>query len=427
MQSTAAVDERTVMEGDLCPSAFTYWQRREQPLLLAAARGIRRFTGHRLFPDDKQATEFCADFYAGDPVAEQFVDEVFHGEIGPQRGREMLMLALAEGMSAVPDAPESMRHLFYEFESVPDWVDPVQVEEGAAIWRRWGTMLFSVAGATTLEIYTEAAVALPLSLTGGYAGANALRRFLETVRFWLDISEPGSLLQPGTEGRSTAMLVRIMHVSVRRRVAEHAEWDAARWGLPISQSYMLLTLIGGSVAPALAMWLLGYQTTAREMRSLLHFQRYLGHLLGVRTTWYPSGVRECLQIMAMTLVARSHDAGDRGAELIESFPRSFAPRDGHTGLRRLRDAYNFRIYSAYTALWMAPATRRRYDMPRAFPWLLIPLARIPLVTAVEVARRVVPPFNRVLERISRRHAENWWRTQMDGRQAAFDTISHLRR
>ena len=33
-------------------------------------------------------------------------------------------------------------------------------------------------------------------MTGGYAGDNALRRFLETGKFWVDVSEPGALLTP---------------------------------------------------------------------------------------------------------------------------------------------------------------------------------------------------------------------------------------
>ncbi len=84
-----------------------------------------------------------------------------------------------------------------------------------------------------------------------------------------------------------------MHVSVRRRVSEHPDWQADRWGLPISQAYMLLTLMGGSVGPAIAMWPLGYLTSRRDIEALLHFQRYMGHLLGVRaSTPYPTGLRD---------------------------------------------------------------------------------------------------------------------------------------
>jgi hypothetical protein len=286
--------------------------------------------------------------------------------------------------------------------------------------------LFNVAAVITLEIYTESGVATPLSLAGGYAGDNALRRFLESAKFWIDVSEAGAIFRPGSEGRSTAMLVRIMHVAVRRRVAEHPEWDSEKWGLPISQTYMMLTQVGGSVAPAMALWLLGYQTTPKEMRALLHFNRYMGHLLGVQPQWMPETVRDCLQVLALSVAARSYDSGEHGKELIESFPAAFAPRKGQRGMARLRAAYNHRIVGAYCALWMAPGTRKAYDLPRAFPWVLILAARWPAVTAVELLRRL-PGLDRLHERAMVAHRLSWWKAQMQGRRAEFDASSSLRR
>ena len=408
------------------PEAFRYWQAREEPAWRRREKVVRRLFGHELFPSDERARMLCDDLYGGDPVAERFVEEVFFGEIGHRRGREMLTTALAEGIDAVPDAPESMRELFREFDTVPDWVDRETVELGAEVWRRWGTMLFNVAGVITLEIYTESGVATPLSLAGGYAGDNALRRFLESAKFWIDTSEEGGLFRPGSEGRTTAMLVRVMHVAVRKRVGEHAEWDADKWGLPISQTYMMLTQIGGSVAPALALWVLGYQTTPREMRALLHFNRYMGHLLGVKPQWMPETVRDCLQVLALSTAARSYDSGAHGKELIESFPAAFAPRPGQTGLARLRAAYNYRIIAAYCAVWMAPGTRAMYDLPRAFPWVLILVARWPLITVTELLRRL-PVLRGLHNRLMVRHRRSWWEAQMEGREAAFDASSALRR
>ncbi len=409
-----------------CPSRFRYWQARDEPAWRRRQKLAKRLFGHDLFPSDERARMLCDDLYGGDPVAERYVDEVFFGETGHRKGREQLMLALAKGIDAVPDAPESMRTLFSEFDTVPDWVDREQVELGAEIWRRWGTMLFSVAGAITLEIYTESGVATPLSLAGGYAGDNALRRFLESAKFWIDTSSPGDLLTRGSAGRTTAMQVRVMHVAVRKRVGEHPEWDHEKWGLPISQTYMLLTQIGGSVAPALALWLLGHQTTPKEMRALLHFNRYMGHLLGVQPRWMPETVRECLQVLALATAARSYDSGEHGTELIESFPDAFKPREGQRGLARLRAAYNYRIYSAYCALWMAPGTRKQYDMPPAFPWILILVARFPLVTAVELLRRL-PGLHQLHNKAMVAHRLSWWRAQMAGREAEFDASSALRR
>jgi len=409
-----------------CPSHFRYWEARQEPVWRRREKLVKRLFGHDLFPSDERARMLCDDLYGGDPVAERYVDEVFFGETGHRKGREQLMLALAEGIDAVPDASESMRALFAEFDTVPDWVDREQVELGAEIWRRWGTMLFSVAGAITLEIYTESGVATPLSLAGGYAGDNALRRFLESAKFWIDTSSPGDLFTPGSAGRTTAMQVRIMHVAVRKRVGEHPEWDHEKWGLPISQTYMLLTQIGGSVAPALALWLLGYQTTPREMRALLHFNRYMGHLLGVQPQWMPETVRDCLQVLALATAARSYDSGQHGKELIESFPEAFAPREGQRGLARLRAAYNYRIYSAYCALWMAPGTRKQYDLPPAFPWILILAARFPAVTAVELLRRL-PGLRELHNKAMVAHRLSWWKAQMAGREAEFDASSALRR
>ncbi len=408
------------------PKAFRYWEAREEPAWQRRERFVRHVLRHELFPTDEQARMLCDDLYGGDPLAEHFVAEVFFGELGHKRGRELLTTALAEGIDAVPDAPESMRALFADFDTVPDWVDPHSVELGAEIWRRWGTMLFNVAGVITLEIYTESGVATPLSLAGGYAGDNALRRFLESAKFWIDTSEEGGLFRPGSEGRTTAMLVRVMHVAVRKRVEEHPEWDAEQWGLPISQTYMMLTQIGGSVAPALALWVLGYQTTPKEMRALLHFNRYMGHLLGVKPQWMPETVRECLQVLALSTAARSYDSGRHGTELIESFPAAFAPREGQRGLARLRAAYNYRIISAYCAIWMAPGTRAGYDLPRAFPWILILVARWPLVTVTELLRRL-PILRQLHNRLMVWHRHSWWQAQMEGREAAFDASSGLRR
>ncbi|WP_063015276.1 oxygenase MpaB family protein [Nocardia nova] len=409
-----------------CPSAFRYWEAKQQPAVQRLEAIVRKVTGAELFPTDEQARALTEDLFAGDPVAERFVAEVMHGPGGSAQGRALLDRALAEGIDAVPEAPDSMRELFAEFDTVPEWVRPELVEQGAAIWRRWGTMLFSFAGAETLEMYTESAVATPLSLAGGYAGNSALRRYLETCRFWMDVSQPNALLTPGSTGRATALKVRVMHVSVRARVAGHPEWDIDKWGLPISQTYQLLTLIAGSVTPGLGLWALGYQTTPSEIRALLHFQKYMGYLLGVRLQWHPETVVDSLRVLAMTIASRSYDAGAHAAELIESYPAAFAPRPEHRGVSRLRAAYNYRINSVYSAMYMAPGTRRKYRMPPAFPWLLIPVLRFPLITAMEFVRRI-PPVGRVHEKVMVRHRENWYRAQMQGREAEFDASGALRR
>jgi hypothetical protein len=411
----------------LVPSDFRYWQASQEPKIKLARALAERVLGFDLCPPDEAMWRFIADMWLGDPIAERFVDEVLFGEIGPRRGRNMLDQALTEGIDALPSAPESMRALFEQFETVPGWVDVDLVEEGARVWRRWGTDLFAVAGAGTLEMYTESAVATPLSLAGGYAGDNALRRFLETTRFWMDVSEPGALFTRGSAGRLTAMRVRVMHVSVRRRVGEHAEWDASRWGLPISQAYMMLTLLGGSVAPALVMWMLGHITSAREMRALLHYQRFLGHLVGVFPSYYPDTIAGAVQMVYAVAIARTYTSGRHGAELIESFPQAFTPEPGLTGRAKLRASYDAVLIDGLVNLLMAPGTRKRHQLPRPLPGLALLAARAPLISAAELAGHASPAIARWREHRSVRRREAWYADHMAGREAKFEAQSQLRR
>jgi hypothetical protein len=394
-------------------------------------RTARRLAGISLFPSERAALAFVDGLGRGDPVAERFVAETYHGELGPGRARELLDRALASSAHEVRVAPASVRELFAEFEELPAWVDPGLVEEGAAVWRRWGYALGAVGNAGTMDTYTEMWLALPLSLSGGYAGRAAVNRYLETTRWWIEVCRPGALLTPGSPARTASMMVRVMHVSVRARVARHPEWDAARWGVPISQSAMLLTLLGGSVAPALGLFALGYVTSPREMRAVLHFNRLCGHLVGCRCdAYFPETVLDAWRILFMCDAARSYEAGAPSpiaAELVESFVPAFAPLPGQPWLERLRAALHLQLQAGYSGLFMLPWNRRRYRMPSPLPGMSMLLARAPLIASLELARRLSPSLDRRWQRHSVAAWERWLAWQSAGRAARFDAARPLRR
>src|SRR5205807_1581387 len=78
------------------------------------------------------------------------------------------------------------------------------------------------------------------------------------------------------------MRVRVMHVFLRRRLLAHPAWELAAWGVPISQSDALITLMSSSLTPGLALHLMGYRTSIREIEAMMHYWRYIGYLLGVQ-------------------------------------------------------------------------------------------------------------------------------------------------
>jgi hypothetical protein len=407
------------------PAEFRYWDRVDDPAVQRARRAWRAVWRFDPQPSDDYVDRFARAYYDTDPVAEQFVADVYD-TLGAKRGRELLDRALEHGIDAVPEAPPSMRRLFAEFETPPTWLEPALVEQGARVFRRWGTAVFKFATASTLEMYTESSIAKPLSLSGGYTGNRAHHRQLETVRFWIDVSDPGGL-DPGGPGRATAMRVRIMHVFIRRRLLDHPEWDLDAWGAPISVADATLTLMGGSVVPGLSLWSAGHQTTIREIEALLHFWRYVGHLLGVQPDWYPRDFRQSVQLMFAAFVKRAYLAGPDGDELIEAYLPAFAPKRGSALGKRLRDEIEYRALIGYTRFWMLPKSYKSHEMPRAWPWVLLPVLQAPGLLLMESARRLVPALDRVADRNQRRRREAWYRNQMGERSAQFQPAEQLRR
>ena len=403
---------------DRIPSEFrTYWEKRDAPGVRRARRAFKALFRFDVLPPEEKVRKFAFGYYDADPVADAFVDEVYLGLDENQR-RRILEQAIEHGVETVGDAPDSMVRLFEEFDREPDWLDRDLVELGAKTFRHYGPAVFSLAGAGTLLGYTESSVVKPLAYTGAYAGESALTRFMGTSRFWIDVSEPSALM-PGGAGRTTALRVRVLHALIRRRLIERPEWDLESWGVPISQSDALVTLIAGSLTPGFGLRLMGYRTPLTEIEAMMHFWRYIGHLIGVQPRWYPADVKEAVQLSAVFFIKRAFTAGQDGVELIESYPAAFKPERGTPLGKRLRDEVNYRVQLGYTRCFLPGHFYRRYEMPNPWPWALHPLLQAPAIFAVETMRRHSATVDRLQDRYARWRRETWWRNEMGDQPSQF--------
>jgi len=426
MTSTVQPDAGPDADPDRCPSDFAaYWENMRRPAVRGGRRAFRAVFGFDPLPSAENAEQLAFGYYDGDELADAFVEAASVAP-SPAEVWRMLDQAIERGVGTVSDAPVALARLFEDLEQEPDWVDLELVERGAKAFRRYGPAVFSLAGATTLLGYTESSIAKPLALTGAYIGESARRRHMETARFWIDISEPGAL-RPGGRGRATAIRVRVMHAAVRRRVIDHREWDVAAWGVPICQSDALLTLIAGSLAPGFALRSMGYRTSIAEIEAMMHFWRYIGHLMGVRPRWYPTDVKQAIQISAAFALKRRFGAGADGVELIESYPAAFRPKPGATARQRLRDELNYRAQLGYTRYFVPGSFYRRYAMPNPWPWALHPLLQAPVIFAVESLRRRSTRVEHLQDRYASWRRETWWRNEMRAEDAGFRVVEWLRR
>ncbi len=399
------------------PTEFRYDQQLGKRWPRALRATGRALLGFDPAPPAHVVDAFAAMYYDADPLAEAFVEEVYLRR-GMAAGRAMLEQALAGGVASVPDAPASLHALFADLETDPPWVDRARVERGAKVFRRFGPDVFRFAGVVTLAAYAESSVAKPLALTGAYAGASTRKRFLETAAFWIAVSEPGGLAA-GAAGRASALRVRLMHVFVRTRLLAHPEWDLAAWGVPISQADALLTLMGGSVAPGLALRAMGFRPSTADVEAMMHFWRYAGHLMGVRPRWYPTSLREALQLAFVSAIKGARTAGEDGVRLCQSYATAFAPAKDLPWRQRLRAEASHRVHLGYTRFFLPPRVHRHNRLPPAGIWALGPLAQFPVVFAAETLRRRVPALDAVADRVARWRRDRWFAHHMQGRRAEY--------
>jgi len=366
-------------------------------------------------------------YYDADPLAEAFVDEVYGG-LGREAGRRMLEQALLHGTASIANAPESLLRLFGDIEHDPEWVDWDRVEHGARVFRRWGTSVFRFAGAVTLGAYSESSVAKPLALTGAYAGETAKRRFLETAAFWIAVSEHDGL-RPGGAGRASALRVRVMHVFVRQRLKEHPEWDLEAWGVPNSQADALLTLMGGSVIPGLALKAMGYRSTKEDIEATLHFWRYVGHLMGVRPRFYPASIGEALQLMFVSYFKRAESAGEDGVRLSQSYFDAFAtaPDPEAPWPERLKDALESGIHRGMTRFFLPAPMYKANRLPSAGLWALYPLVCFGPIFTAETLRHHIGALDDVADRFARGQRRRWLSYHLPNRRAEYEPVEHFTR
>jgi len=398
------------------PSEFRYWENegRGWPRILRAAG---RLVGFDPAPSRDVIEAIAAMYEDGDPLADAFLDEV----PSAKEARELFHRAARDGIASVPEAPATLRALFEDIETPPEWLDLDMVERGAKVFRRYGAHVFRFAGAITLAGYAESSVAKPLALAGGYVGSSARRRFLETVAFWIEVSEPRGLAR-GAAGWTTTLHVRLGHAFVRRRLLSHPAWDRAAWGTPISQADSLFTLMGGSIAPGLAMHAMGFLTSRDDIMALLHFWRWVGHIVGVKPRWYPSTPEDAFRLAFVALSRGADLAGDDGRKLCESYANAFAP-DPRAPLKdRLRDELTHRVHLGYTRFFLPPWIYKKNRLPGAGVWVLHPLAQMPLVLTLETLRRTSPAIDDLLDEARRRRRRAWLerhaRTARNGEHAS---------
>ncbi|KAK4454944.1 hypothetical protein QBC34DRAFT_103952 [Podospora aff. communis PSN243] len=189
-----------------------------------------------------------------------------------------------------PNDP-TLRRLWTEVNTVPDWVDWAEIERGQQVFYRFGgPSIVSLTFHALLGGMGSHRIVETLSRTGGFGVKVARRRLLETFQHVLDVTESLPSIQPGGRGFASTLRVRFLHASVRRRILRLAAkdpsyFDTSTLGIPISDLDSIGTVLTFS---ADLIWVgfprQGIHLTPSETSSYLALWRYVAYLLGTPTT-----------------------------------------------------------------------------------------------------------------------------------------------
>lgn len=250
---------------------------------------------------DHRAGLFHHYLHQGDMLADDVVG-AFAG-LPDGQGRRMLATALAQGIEAVPDAPQALKALFAQLDHVPFWVDWETLDRGGMPFRRTGRFGAMIMGCYALPLaYSSGAGVKPLIVSGRLVH-RASRRLAETALFNADVSAVGGLRR-FADGFATVVRVRLIHAQVRYLLRRSGQWDAQSWGAPINQVDMAganLFFAGLSID---GLRRLGFRFSRRERADAMQLWRYCGYLSGIHPDLLCATEEEGRRLGAMVMETR---------------------------------------------------------------------------------------------------------------------------
>jgi hypothetical protein len=348
-------------------------------------------------------------FFMSDPLADEADAQLT--KLSPAgRGRKVFKLALADGIKNVAEAPPALRCLFAQLEDVPVWLDWRLLDLGCRTHLRGGLLGEIVLATCCLPLaYRSAAGNKALVLTGRLL-ERAPRRMHETNRFIIDTFTRGGL-RPYAPGWKTTVEVRMMHAAMRRylRGQKKDPWNEDDLGAPINQVDMAVTGLLFSVGLLRQLRKLGFQFTAAETQGVMHLWRYSGYLFGIAPELLSTTETEGVNLFDLLLdLGGTSDVQSRKltqvlmeAALPELIGAGF-PWLFRVGSLVSKDTVNKQLTRfcyglSHSLLGNALASELEY--PRTLWRFAAPLLLRPMVTALELCRRLVPGGTRLVSRL----------------------------
>jgi ER-bound oxygenase mpaB/B'/Rubber oxygenase, catalytic domain len=226
------------------------------------------------------AQTYAASLMRADAAADALIEALHHTRHHAPWW-SLVLTALSDGVASVPDAPAELRAFVAALPAEPTAEEWDIIEQGGGAIARTGDSAGLALQCAALMIdYWSSPFSKPLELTGNLMQHTA-HRLAQTGAWWIEAHEPGGLRRD-RDGFKTTLHVRLIHASVRRRMATSSGvWDTAAWGLPINQGDLFFQVVGFTWLVLRSLERMGYSISDPEKAAYYRFWRYVAALMGV--------------------------------------------------------------------------------------------------------------------------------------------------
>ncbi len=242
----------------------------------------------------KHFDAFAPLYYQVDQKGDDVVRDLFLKKPFPE-AMELVEGYIKNGVSSKDNVPESVKQLFLESQTVPDWVDHKLLKKGAEVCMKSGVDgLISLRDYSLMGGYDFAYLNKPLIFTSALK-KGAIKRLGQTLEFWVKATRYDAM-NIHAQGYEMAIKVRLIHSYSRIMIEKKAyNWNEEEWGRPINLWDMTATYCGFSLVFLHGLYLLNQSITREDELGVMHLWKYIGYLLGIPTAYLPNTLKEAVE------------------------------------------------------------------------------------------------------------------------------------
>ena len=348
-------------------------------------------------PNSVEWRELGKQLLCGDPLADDVAAWLATSE-GRWSVIEHALKGSAEDVSSLP--PELQAFIHYAHQ-LPDWLDEEALSRGCAVVARSGKTGMRILRDFGLMAGYQASAINQTLLKTGALEKGAQRRVAETTKWWMDCTEPGSVL-PGGQGFSTTLRVRLIHAMVRRQLSVRKDWDHDYLGLPVNQLDMQVTYLAFSVMFLLGQRVLGVPVSKEEGADVMHLWRYIGWLMGLDESLLVDNEQEGRIALYRNLLSQAQ--ADEGSRQLAQALMDEPLERHYPNAQWLRSHWDKEVHLSILRLFVGSQGMRRLGLP-ACRWPWYPFLFAPFNALVHTVLRLLPGGRVLLTRRGRRAQE----------------------